>query len=261
MFQTLRLNRYLLQELVWRDVRSRYVGSVLGFFWSVLNPILQLSLYTLVFGSHLKIRFQENGTTGSFAIALFCALLPWIAFQESVARSADVFISHSNLLKKVRFPMEVLPLSMVASAVIHQCIGMAVFVTVLGGLQQLSLSTLPLLGVLMGIQIVMMIGASNLVATLNVFFRDISQVIGIGFMFLFWVTPIVYSRNISGSFLGEILAWNPLTHMVEGYRAAFLGNSPVNWLGLAYWLFWALLVLGVGQWLLRRTRAELLDRL
>ena len=123
MLQTLILNRYLWKELVWRDLKSRYLGSVLGFFWSVLNPLLQLGLYSLVFGSYLRVRFQPDGDTGSFAIALFAALLPWLAFQESIVRSADILISHANLIKKVRFPLAVLPLSMVSSAIVHQLIG------------------------------------------------------------------------------------------------------------------------------------------
>ena len=261
MLQSLFLNRYLWQELVWRDLRSRYLGSVLGFFWSILNPLLQLGLYTLVFGSHLGIRFKPDGTTGSFAVALFAALLPWISFQESIVRSSDVFIAHSNLLKKVRFPLTVLPLSVVSSALVHQLIGTAVFMVVLSLLGQLSASTLPWFILLLLVQSLMMMGLASAVACLNVFFRDISQMIGIGFMFLFWMTPIVYSREGSGELLSYLLRFNPLTYMVEGYRLALLGGPPLDLGGLAYWSVCSLLCFWVGRRVLRLLRPHLLDRL
>ena len=261
MLESLLPNRYLWQELVWRDLRSRYLGSILGFFWSILNPLLQLGLYTLVFGSHLGIRFKADGTTGSFAIALFAALLPWTSFQESIARSSDVFIAHSNLLKKVRFPFAVLPLSMVSSALVHQLVGTAVFMVVLTSLGQLSVATLPWLIVLLSVQWLMMMGLASAVACLNVFFRDISQMIGIGFMFLFWMTPIVYSRQGSGELLSSLLRFNPLTYMVEGYRLALLGGPPVDLWGLAYWCGCSILCFWFGWRVMNRLRPHLLDRL
>ena len=94
-------NKYLLGELISRDIRSRYVGSVIGLFWSILNPLLQLFLYTLIFSVVLEIKFGAEASTARFAEYLFCALLPWMALQEGVTRSSHCFIENSNLIKKV----------------------------------------------------------------------------------------------------------------------------------------------------------------
>ena len=103
MLTTLLNNKYLVRELVARDIRSRYVGSVVGVFWSILNPLIQLGLYTVIFSVILKGKIGDDGSTGRFAESLFCALLPWMALQEGVTRSSRTFIENSPLIKKVRF--------------------------------------------------------------------------------------------------------------------------------------------------------------
>jgi ABC-type polysaccharide/polyol phosphate export permease len=261
MLTTLKKNQYLIRELVSRDVRSRYVGSLLGIFWSVLNPLVQLILYTIVFGIILQIRFGENVSTGRFAEFLFCALLPWIALQESTVRSAAGFIEHSNLIKKMRFPLETIPISLVLSAAIHQLIGTAVFLVVLVARGSLEFQYFGLVVPLFAVQIVMMLGLSMVISALNVFFRDVAQVIGVAFMLLFWLTPIVYPKAKAEGVFELVLNLNPLTHMVEWYRFAFFGSPGVSVSGLAYWTAFSLVLLLMGRTVLNRTRRELVDLL
>lgn len=261
MLGTLLKNKYLIFELVTRDVRSRYVGSILGLFWSVLNPLLQLILYTVVFSIVLGIRFGDENSVGRFAEYLFCALLPWAAFQESTTRSAHSFIEHSNLIKKVRFPLETIPFSITCSASFHQMLGTIVFAVVLIFNQSLCLDHLFWVVPLLIVQTVMMFGVSLTMACLNVFFRDIAQVLGVLFMLLFWMTPIIYPKSRAPESFQFLLDLNPLTHMVEAYRYVFLGAPAPGSVGLLYWAVFSIATYFVGKLILTRSRASLVDLL
>ena len=261
MFATLLYNKYLIRELVTRDVKGRYVGSIIGVFWSVLNPFLQLALYTVVFSTVMKTRFGDDPSWESFALYLFAALLPWMALQEAIIRSSRSFIENAHLIKKLRFPLETLPFSVVFSSFVHQILGTIVFVLVLVAIQAFNARFFALILPLFAVQVVMAYGLAVTVACLNVFFRDIAQILGVLFMLMFWVTPIVYPKNkATGHFL-TLLSCNPLTHMVEAYRFVFLGNpTPSTW-GLLYWIAFSFGAYFIGQFVLSRSRHELVDLL
>lgn len=258
-FDGLLNNRPLIHELISRDIRTRYTGSLLGLFWSVLNPLFQLILYTLVFSVFLGVKFGDGDHPGRFAENLFCALLPWSAIQESITRSARAFLDNGNLIKKLRFPLEALPFSIVSSALVHQLIATLVFFAVLLGRGSLHFMTLPLLIPLILVQALLMYGFGMIVATVNVFFKDIAQIIGVVFMFLFWLTPIVYPRTIVPEIYLPLLNLNPLTHMVEAYRFAVFGEPTAPWWGLLYWVALSVFSVWFGSRLLKRTRRDLLD--
>ncbi|MEE8585684.1 MAG: ABC transporter permease, partial [Acidobacteriota bacterium] len=127
MIQTITHHRYLLQEFILRDIRSRYVGSLAGILWSVITPLVLLAVYTFV--AHVfswRMQGAGSGSTWLTAASIFAGLLPWIAFQESVNRSAVTFIENANMIRKQRFPLEALPLKTVAAAIIHQLVASAV---------------------------------------------------------------------------------------------------------------------------------------
>ena len=252
-------NKYLLRELVSRDIRSRYVGSMIGIFWSILNPLLQLVLYTLIFSVVLKIRFGSEASTGRYAEYLFCALLPWMALQEGVTRSSRCFIENSNLIKKVSFPLELLPFSVVFSAFVHQFLGTVVFVLVLIVNQSLNFKLFALAFLLFVFQIFMTYGLSLIVSSLNIFFRDIAQILGVLFMLAFWITPIIYPKSGVPELWRWCLNLNPLTHMVELYRFVFLGDPTPLAAGLLYWLLFCVGAYSLGIFVLRRTRNDLVD--
>jgi ABC-type polysaccharide/polyol phosphate export permease len=261
MLSSLLRHKYLIRELVSRDIRSRYVGSVAGLFWSILNPALQLALYTLVFSLVLEIRFGPEGSTGNFALNLFAVLLPWMAIQEGVVRSARTFIENANIIKKQRFPLEALPFSILISSVVHQLLGTVVFLLVLAVAQLTDFRFLVLVFPLFGIQILMTYGLAAMAASLNVFFRDVAQLLGALFMAFFWVTPIVYPRSRAPEPYQFLLSLNPLTHMVEAYRFAFLGAPEPSFWGLLYWGVLSLGFYRLGRFVLDRTRNQLVDLL
>ncbi|MBI4446802.1 MAG: ABC transporter permease [Acidobacteria bacterium] len=252
-------NKYLLFELVSRDIRSRYVGSILGVFWSVLNPLLQLVLYTVIFSVVLKIRFGPEHSTGAFAEYLFCALLPWMAIQEGVIRSSRTLIENSTLIKKIQFPLEVLPFSVVASAFVHQFLGTLVFLFVLIANQHLNADLFAVAFLFFIFQVLMTYGLSLIVACLNVFFRDIAQVLGVLFMLAFWMTPIVYPKSQAPALFRWFLNLNPLTHMVEAYRFVLLGSSTPSAMGVSYWMSFSIACFYVGRFILQRTHRHILD--
>lgn len=252
----------LLRELILRRIRSRYIGSIFGGAWSILNPLLQLILYTVVFSVILELRFGEDQSTFRFAEFLFCALLPWMAVHEGVIQSTHSLIENANIIKKLRFPLEVIPLSTVLAAVFHQLAGALVFAIVILISGSLNWIFLPLILPILAIQIVLTYGLALLTSILQVYFRDMAQVVTLTFMALFWITPIVYPKDRAAQAgLEWILNANPLTHLVEAYRLAFLGQPPVSVEGVAYLFVFAALVLILGKLLLRRTRKELVDLL
>ncbi len=259
MLDVLTSHRYLLGELVRRDIYSRYLGSLAGIFWSVLNPLLQLGLYTLIFAVVLGQRIEGLETPGGYALGLFAALIPWMALQESLVRSAGVWIENAALVKKARFPLELLPASRVLSAVAHQALSTVLFAGVLLGLGLLNGPWVLLLVPLLLFQALLMHGLGVCCACLNVFFRDVAQLLGVGMMALFWMTPIVYPKSKAPGLFRLVLDCNPLTHLVEAYRFLLLGQPAPSIWGQAYWMGLALAAFLLGRRLLERARAEVLD--
>lgn len=259
MSDALRDRLFLLRELTLRDLKLRYVGSVMGLFWSVVHPIFTLLLYTIVFSQVIRPNWPQVETVGSFASYLFAGLLPWIQFHESISRCASIFIEHGNLIKKVKFPVELLPGSMVLSSVANQLLALCVFAAVLlFSYRSISLSVLWLAPAL-ALQVVVTAGAGLLVATCNVFVRDVTQLLGIGFPFLFWATPIVYPPGSVPEQYRWISSANPLTHLVALYRAALLGGEAPEVSSLLYLSLFCGAIFVCGIVLLCRTRGVLSD--
>jgi len=259
MLRDLITSRFLIWDLISRDIRSRYTGSLLGLFWSVINPILQLVLYTLIFSQFLGLKLGPRAGSGSFAAYLFCALLPWTAIHECSTRSATCFLEHSNLVKKVRFPLESLPFSIVCSALFHQALATAVFLIIMAFSGSLNLPTLPLLLPLLLVQAILMFGVALAISTLNVYLRDVAHLLGVGFQFLFWLTPIVYPRDVVPDAFQILLSLNPLTPMVEAFRYAVFGTPAPELLGMVSWVVVSIVALVLGARLISRGKSGILD--
>ncbi|HEY3128270.1 MAG TPA: ABC transporter permease [Acidobacteriota bacterium] len=259
MSSSLRDRVFLLRELTLRDLKLRYIGSVMGLFWSVVHPIFTLLLYTVVFSKVIRPDWPQAQSVGSFARFVFAGLLPWIQFHEAVSRCAAVFIENSNLIKKVKFPVELLPASVVLSSIGNQLIAAGVFAVVLLFGHHAAFSTLPWLIPAVLLQALMTLGAGLLVASSNVFVRDIPQFLSVCFPFLFWATPIVYPAvRLPGT-----LAWignaNPLTHLVGLYRTALLADPAPSLASLLYLVIFCIVTFLFGWSLLQRTRGILSD--
>ena len=247
----------MLRELVRRDLQSRYAGLLLGFFWSFVQPAWQLVLYSFVFGRVMKVALVGERVQG-FSLFLFAGLLPWLALSEGASRAATAITDHAHLVRKLRFPSELLVASAVLTALVHQAIAMAIFLTVLIVLKALSWVSLPWLLLALLFQVGLTLGLGLLLASANVFLRDVPQALGMVFGAWFYLTPIVYPLSYVPERFRGVISANPLTALVQLYRRAFFGGDglPPGMLGLALCAAGALLL---GWLSFRRLRSSFVD--
>lgn len=256
----MRSHFFLLRELVRRDFQSRYAGSALGLAWSLVQPLWTLLLLTFVFSTVMKIS-PVGSRTGHFAIFLFCGLLPWMALQEGVLRASTSITDNSSLVKKLRFPSEILVLSVVLSALLHEAIAGAIFLGVLAALGELRWGGLPLLLLAVPLQIALTVGLGLLLGTLHVFFRDVAQVLGMILMGWFYLTPIVYPASLVPERFQAWIELNPLTALVGLYRQALL-EGEVSWVpGTVSLTLTAAVLLSVGLWIFASLKPAFVDEI
>ncbi len=253
-------HRFLLRELVRRDLQGRYAGSALGFLWSFLQPLWQLLLFTFVFEWVLRMRPVGEGTD-RFWVFLLCGLLPWMAVQEGVSRGAIAITDNANLVKKLHFPSEVLVLTVAVAALLHEAIAAAVLLPVLAVLGELSWRGLPWLLLAIPLQLLLTCGLGLLLGAVQVFFRDLTQLLGMLLQAWFYLTPIVYPLGLVPERLQSLLVVNPLTGLVGLYRAALLGGPAPPAASLAALVISAVVAAALGWWAFRRLEPAFVDEL
>ena len=253
---------FLLKELVQRDFQARYAGSLLGFLWPFLLPLWQLLLFTFVFSTVLKIPLTGERTE-SFALFLFCGLLPWMAINEGVTRSATAITDNANLVKNVNFQPEILVTSIVLGALLQEGVAFAVFLVILAALGKLSFASLPALAIALPLQVALTLGLGMLMCCVHTLFRDTVQLLSMAMMGWFYLTPVVYPRSLVPDRYQGWIQWNPLTTLVDLYRRALLAggdadSAPVLQ-GVAQLAVVALVLLFAGGWLFRRLKHGFAD--
>lgn len=258
-FVRLYTHRETIMAFVRRDIRGRYITSVLGFSWAVIQPITLLLLYTFIFSYILQIRLGRSDSTASFSAYLFCGLLPWFAFSEGVTRSASVILENTNLIKKVVFPSEILPAYVVVSAIATEMIGLAIFIIAISlfyvGLSWHSL----LLVVVIVLQFLFTMGLGWLVSSLNVFLRDVAQALGLFMTTWMFMTPIFYSKEMIPERFSFILFLNPLYYLVQSYRDLLLNQKvPPTSYAIVLTLF-ALATFVLGHYFFSRSKKAFVD--
>ena len=242
-----------------RELLGRYKGSALGIAWAVLTPVVMIAIFTFIFAGIFGARFGANQSHWDYALYLFCGLLPWSMFQESVQQSANTIVVHSNLVKRVVFPLETLPAAQVFAALGNQLFAtVALLIGMLVVRQRLELSAL-WLPVLLLPQLLFALGAAWLVASLGVFLRDIAQGITLLLMAWMYLTPIIYPESIVPERFRKFIDLNPFTSLVRSYRRIFLDSLAPDWTGLAYFAVVALLIFIFGYWWFARTRKSFAD--
>jgi lipopolysaccharide transport system permease protein len=251
---------FLLRELVVRDWRSRYAGSLLSFLWAFAQPAAQLVLFTFVFATVLRVPAAGRGAE-DFAVFLFCGLLPWIGVNEGLQRSTVALTEGAYLVRKHRFPAQLLVVSTVFSSLLQQLAGAAIFVAYLAATRGFDVTRLWLLPLLLAAQALFTIGLGLLLAVGQVVLRDVAQVVGIALMVWFYATPIIFPAESVPARWGWLVSINPLATIVGGYRWMLLGASAGDVEGLAALLSATALLLAAGWWLFRRLRPTLADEL
>ena len=253
--RTLVRYRLLLQSLVGRELKARYRGSVLGFFWSFVNPLLLLLTYGLVFTYMLPV--PRSATLEPYFLFLFCGILPWTWLQAALLESSTVLITGGNLIKKVLFPAEVLPVVTVAANLVHFLFGLPILLLFLLWKGRLGWSAL-LLPVPLLIQLVFTLGLALFVSALTVHFRDIQNILSHVLHLWFFATPVLYAYPDSGP-LHALLRWNPMTHVIVAYQELLFFGGLRHYRGLALSALAAVLAFAAGAFLFERLRDTLAE--
>jgi len=215
--------RGLIQSLVARELKARYRGSVLGFFWSFINPLLLLLVYTFIFAFVMP---PPKGTD-PYPLFMFCGLLPWTWFASSLTESSGVLISGGNLIKKVLFPAEVLPIVTVFAGLAHFGLGLIVLAGFFVYYGHLPLATnLLWLPVIVAIQLILTLGLSLLIAALTVHFRDLRDLLANLMTLWFFGTPIIYPLSRAPESARWLLNLNPFTHLAVSYQDVLFRPDP-----------------------------------
>jgi homopolymeric O-antigen transport system permease protein len=249
----------LVRSLAKRELVARYRGSALGLIWAILTPIVMIAIFTLIFAGIFKAKFGASGSQWDYALYLFCGLLPWNAFQESLQASASTIVTHANLVKRVVFPLETLPVALSLAAVGNQMFGTAVLIVAILLLRHEVHATILFLPLLVIPQLIATLGAAWLLASMGVFVRDIVQGISLVLMAWFYVTPIIYPEALVPEGYRGIINLNPFTPLVRNYRRILLEHTVPDWQGLAYFTAFATLSFVVGYWWFARTRKSFAD--
>ncbi len=202
----------MIASLIKRDLRGRYKGSVLGFAWTFINPLLQLGVYTLVFSVIMRNGIED------YYLFLFVALIPWIFFATSVSAGSTCIIAQKNLVEKIYFPREVLPISFVTAQLVNMLLSMLVVLAVLifsGKGVSLALLYLPIIVV---VEYLLALGLALIMCALTVYLRDLEYLLGIITMAWQFLSPVLYSINDVPERLRPIFQLNPMSPVITAYR-------------------------------------------
>ena len=252
-------NRNLLRHLAVRDLRNRYVGSIGGFFWSVVQPVALLACYYFVFAVVLTLPFDPDDTgPGGFALYLFSGLVPWLMFSDTVLRSCTAVTDNANLVTKTTIPSEMLPIAIVISNLIHHLIGMAILILALVLVGSAPSASFWALAYLLPLTLLAQ-GLGWLVSSLNVFVRDTAQVITVSMVFWLWLTPIFYPASLVPEPYRAVILLNPMAAVVAGYRSAFLSLPPPSATQVSVMLAWTACAFVGGALFFRRTKTAFAD--
>jgi lipopolysaccharide transport system permease protein len=224
----------LLRSLVRRDLEAKYKGSVLGNFWPILNQLSQLLIYTYVFSIVLNVKLTLKGLPADnslvFGLWLFAGLLPWSAFTNGLMQASNSVLSQVNLVKKVVFPLSLLPLVPILSTFIESSFGLIALIIMVAISSQTIHTTLALLPLIWLPQLLFTSGLGYLAASLTVFLRDIPQSLGVIINLWFYLTPIVYPLSVIPENFRPWVIWlNPLAAIAEVYRDLILTGEVTHW--------------------------------
>ena len=277
-------HRRLVRTFVLRDLRARYVGSTMGFFWSVIFPIVNLFVFMFVFRLLLNQRFSEDMGPKKTAIFMLAGILVWSAFSETLTRATNSLVENSNLIQKVVFPSEILPVNLALSSVVNMLIGLPIVLIgnwwvvesdaplARADLLAWSMLCIPLLLLL---QVTFTVGLGYLLATFNALWRDTYHLVGVGVQVWMFCTPIFYPKEFvlyakvpktefeeDGYYtFGWLLDINPMHWLIENWRRVLLQHQWPDWHLMLRFGAVALLVFAVGSTFFHRQKRTFPDLL
>ena len=254
-FQKIYNYRELLKTNVKKEIRGRYKNSILGVMWSFLNPLLQLAVYSIIFGALLA------GGDPTYHIYICVALIPWTYFTTAITQAAFTVIGNADIIKKVYFPREILPISVVTSGAVNFVISTIIILAfVLGSGIGLSWYLL-LYPFILIIQYILLLGISFIVSSITVYFRDLEHIIGVILMAAFYGTPIVYKLEQLPANLQVIMQLNPMTHLINAYRDIFYYHQMPNMKILLLLLGISIILTIVGYFIFKKLQKGFAEEL
>lgn len=260
MFVSLGRNRTLIGTLAKREVVGRYRGSVMGILWSFFNPLFMLLIYTFVFSVVFKARWHEGPSSkAEFALLLFAGLIVFNVFAECVTKAPSLILSNANYVKKMIFPLEVLPWASLGSALFHACVSTAVWLLVYIVIYGVPHATALLLPLVVLPMLLITMGLSWALASLGVFLRDVSQFIVIVTSVLMFLSPIFYPITAIPEKYRPLLLLNPLSTTIEQARDVLYWGTVPDLLGYVIYLAVAAVVAWVGFAWFQKTRKGFAD--
>lgn len=254
---TLWPHRQLLWQLIRRGVAARYRGSTLGIFWALIVPLVMLAVYTLVFGVVMRARWgqQQPIGFGHFALILFSGLLLFTLFSESVMAACSSITGSVSLVKKVVFPLEILPIVGIGTALVNAGISLLVLLTGIAVLLQRVPVVLYYLPLVLIPLLLLALGLSWLLASIGVFVRDTGQVVGIVLNVLMYLTPLFYTIEQMPESFQSVMRLNPLSVIVESGRGILMYDRAPDWGWLAGITVLSFLVMQLGfAWFMKTKR-------
>jgi len=253
--------RFFIASSIKTELRIKFVRSRLGGLWMILNPLAQVLIFAFVLSAVLSAKLPGIDNRYAYAIYLMSGTLCWSMFAEIVTRCLTMFIDNGNILKKLAFPKIALPLIVAGSALVSNLLLFSAVLLIFGVLGHFPDTALLLLPILMGITVALGLGLGLILGVLNVFIRDIGQVVPVLLQFIYWFTPIVYMVNIIPEQYRGWLILNPLIPLVTSYQDVLLYSRMPDWRGLAVTACLAIVLLGFSLILFRKASPEMVDQL
>jgi lipopolysaccharide transport system permease protein len=253
--------RHFIFGAVKREFQVRYTNAVLGGLWAIAQPLALITVYTVIFSQVMRMKLPGLPDSFAFSIYLCAGVLTWGFFSEMVSRLLLVFTDNAQWLKKLRFPKQSLVLIVVLSASLNFAIIFSLFVGFLILTKHFPGWVFFTLFPVLALQIALSVGLGVLLAIVNVFFRDVGQLMAIVLQFWFWLTPIVYPIAALPEYAQQIVALNPMTTLIGAYQDVLVYGRAPNWMDLFPLLLASLALIACALYLYRQHATDILDEL
>jgi len=254
-------HRQLIKEMIKREVVGRYKGSTFGLAWSFLNPILMLTIYTFVFSVIFKARWGDGGSDSKteFAFLAFVGMIVLGFFTEALNRAPGLVVGNVNYVKKVVFPIELLPIISLGAALFHAVISLSALILAFLAINHYLNWTIIFIPLVFAPMVIFTLGITWMLASLGVFMRDVGQTISILTTVLMFMSPVFYPVSALPPKFQTLMMLNPLTFIIEQGRTVLISGQTPSWYGLVLYTLIALLVMWLGYVWFQKTRKGFAD--
>lgn len=252
------LYRHLLLQMVTREIKGRFAGSMGGLLWNFIHPILMLVVYLFVFVYIFKMRVGSEAGAGASVIYLMSGLFPWIMISEGLSRGTSSLIENATIIQKTAFPTEILP----AKAVIAPLLSYGIAILILSVYKIIfsgSFAFFFILPFIFLLQVIFTLGIAFFTATLTVFFKDVMQIMQVIINFWMYLTPILYPMNLLPDWAGRLMYLNPLYPLITLYHDMFVDGRIGQWKMISLSLGWSLGFFFIGAFVFNKLKYEFAD--